>query len=293
MRTLTRKRSTIPAGNHSFKAGFEFQRVNITFFQPAYPRRRFSYSGTYTEVPNTGGGNTGRAQLLLTPVSSSVAGGFDLVGGANQVQASNIANPAPSVTRNYFAGYFQYDWKVSHTLTLNLGLRYDFFGHGFAPDGRMANFLMGPPGQAEYLMTTEQCKKNLSPSFLALTAQDGISIGCADPVLTSDKANFAPRVGIAYQITPKFVVRSGFGVFYGTTINGDDLVNGISYPFSYTVTFNFPDPAHPITSPNGLLANVENGLLGAPLADPNGRQCKGTRVHRHRIPVPHSLQHGI
>ena len=283
------------AGNHSFKAGFEFQRVNITFFQPAYPRGQFSYNGTYTEVPNTSGGNTGRAQLLLTPVPSAVTGGFDMVGGANQALASNIANPAPAVTRNYFAGYFQDDWKVTRALTLNLGLRYDFFGHGFAPDGRMANFLMGPPGTAEYLMTTQQCKKNLSLSFLSLTAKDGISIGCADPVLRSDKANFAPRFGIAYQITPKFVARGGFGVFYGTTINGDDLVNGISYPFSYNATFNFPDTAHPIAYPNGLLATLENGLLGAPLGDPSAVNAKGLgfTATEYQFHTPYSMEYNF
>jgi hypothetical protein len=281
------------AGKHTFKAGFEFQRVNITFYQPAYPRGQNAYAGTYTEVPNTSGGNTGLAQLLLTPIRSSVAGGYDFVGGTNQLVASNIPSQPPEVTRNYFAGYFQDDWKVTPNLTLNLGLRYDFFGHGYSP--RMANFLSGNPGTAEFLMTTPTCKQNLSPSFLSLTAKDGINIACADKVLFSDKTNFAPRVGIAYHLAPKFVIRTGFGIFYGTTINGDDLVNGISYPFSYNVTYNNPDAAHPITYPNGLLGTLENGLLGAPLATPSAVNATGLgfTATQYNFHTPYSMEYNF
>lgn len=283
------------AGNHSFKAGFEFQRVNITFFQPAYPRGQFAYSGTYTEVPNTSGGNTGLAQLLLTPMASTVSGGYDNVGGTNQLLASNIANPPPAVTRNYFAGYFQDDWKITPKLTVNLGLRYDFFGHGVAPNGRMANLILGPPGSATYLMTNSQCRTNLSPSFLSLTAKDGIGISCAGSVLKSDTKNFAPRLGIAYHLAHKIVLRTGYGIFYGTSINGDDLVNGISYPFSYNVTYNYPDAAHPIIYPNGLLGSLENGLLGAPLATPSAVNAAGLgfTATQYQFHTPYSMEYNF
>ena len=104
------------AGTHSFKGGFAFQRAAISFFQPAYGRGNFTYSGRYSDVANTaasqagsnttigtGGGNTGLAQLLLVPTPGSVPGAFNNVGGADGSEASNAADIA--ITRNYYGIY--------------------------------------------------------------------------------------------------------------------------------------------------------------------------------------------
>ncbi len=59
-------------GQHAFKMGIEFQNVKFSTLQPAYSRGNFDYgnnssSVTFTDIPNVGGGATGRAQFLLTP----------------------------------------------------------------------------------------------------------------------------------------------------------------------------------------------------------------------------------
>src|SRR5262249_29602366 len=82
-------------GQHSFKAGIEFQDVKFSTLQPAYSRGQFGFNAnsnsvSYTDIPNVGGSQTGRAQMLLIPQASTVPGGIDYVGGADQVQASNI-----------------------------------------------------------------------------------------------------------------------------------------------------------------------------------------------------------
>jgi hypothetical protein len=256
-------------GRQTLKGGFEFQRVNLHFFQPAYGRGDFDFNGSYTEVPTYTSGNTGIAQLILTPVPTTLPagdGGLNYVGGADTTRGSSQATP--SIARKYFAGYGQDDWKISSKLTLNLGLRYEFFGHGAAPGGAAMNFLWPTSGHgAEMLFPKNTCSQAqsgnlLSPSVMAALATDNIAITCTgnNALVQSDKADFAPRVGFAYQLMPKFVMRSAFGLFYGTTVNGDNLVDAINYPFSYTESYNIPDPGHPITYPNGSVATFESGL---------------------------------
>jgi hypothetical protein len=253
------------AGRHSFKGGFEFQNVLLHFYQPAYGRGDFDYNGSYTEVPTFTSGNTGIAQLLVTPTNSTV-GGVNNVGGADLVEGSNQATP--STARKYFAGYGQDDWKLSTKFTLNLGLRYEYWGHGVALGGNALNYIP-PTGSAgaQFLMTGSTCNSAkagtlFSPSVNTTLAQYNIAINCTDnsSLIHSDRADFAPRVGFAYEMTPQLVVRSGYGLFYGTTVNGDDLVDAINYPFSYTEAYRIADPGHPVTFPNGSVATFENGL---------------------------------
>ena len=108
---------------------------------------------------------------------------------------------------------------------------------------------------------------SLSPSFINLLAQDGIQLAVTDQfgkgLGNSQKTNFAPRVGFAYQITPKFVARGGFGLFYNGFENRGFSPNlGENYPFQFNFSFNSPkDDSHPI---------VYNGCTARGLAN---RQC--------------------
>ncbi len=254
-------------GSHSFKGGFEVQHLRFPWFAPAWPRGQFNFDGTYTEVPSTGGGNTGLAQLLLTPIKSTVPNGFDNVGGADVVFASNFAGPDDM--RHYYGAYFQDDWKVTSKLTLNLGLRWEFFGQIVERYGAQANFIPGPPGSAQYVITQRRQNTPVSPSFISTLATDGIKLAySSQPGLTNTpRNNFAPRIGLAYQVTPKFVARAGFGFYYAGIENiGGSPDIGENYPFLYDFTFFNPDSAHPITYTNGSLATLENGLVAVPLS---------------------------
>src|ERR1019366_3364420 len=79
-------------GRQTLKAGFQWQRLGFSILQPIAARGTWAFSGLYTEVPTTSGGNTGLAQMLLTPIPGTVTGAADYVGGADSISASNIAN---------------------------------------------------------------------------------------------------------------------------------------------------------------------------------------------------------
>src|SRR5579864_7788295 len=119
-------------GKHTFKMGFEWQHVKFSTLQPPWSRGQFNFDGVYTNIPNVRNGNTGRAQFLLTPIPAHNGGTIDYVGGPstgsgnNSVFVSNIS--LTDNGKNYYGSYVQDDWKVSPKLTVNFGLRWDFFG---------------------------------------------------------------------------------------------------------------------------------------------------------------------
>src|SRR5438270_5235237 len=154
--------------------GIEWQHVKFSTLQPPWSRGQFNFDGNYTDIPNVGGGNTGRAQFLLSPTASTVPGGTDYVGGPNNVFVSNIS--LTDNGKNYYGTYFQDDWKVSSKLTINMGLRWDFFGLVYEHHHAQANFVPGgpPTGSPLYLIPAGNSGDNFSTSFNTLMAKDGI-----------------------------------------------------------------------------------------------------------------------
>jgi hypothetical protein len=252
-------------GAHSFKGGFEYQSVHFPWIDPAWSRGSFSFGG-YTGIPNGVSGGVGTADILLTPVASTVPGGVDFVGGSNAVFASNITQPDD--LRRYYGTYFQDDWKVTSKLTLNLGLRWEVFGQIEDINGKQANLIPGAPNGAgaEYLLLNSQKSQPLSPSFTSLLAKDGIKLQYIgdSSVSTTPLTNFAPRIGLAYQLTPKFVTRAGYGIFYGGFENvGGAPDPGYTYPYAVNLAFFRKNDVSPLVYPNGQRATLEAGLSAA------------------------------
>ncbi|HEV2324221.1 MAG TPA: carboxypeptidase regulatory-like domain-containing protein [Terracidiphilus sp.] len=265
-------------GRHSFHLGVEFQNVKFLTLQPAWSRGGFSYSGTFTDVPNQGASTTGMPQFLLSPTAAPATingkpnpNGFSYSGGANQVQASNINKTYDE--KKYFAGYFEDDWKMTPKLTVNLGVRYDYFGPINEQNGGQANFVPYPlpalglgnptfiiPASGKdnrTLSTNSSCLGTGCWGLVNLLAADGINLFQTNKygqgLLQVQKALFAPRLGLDYQITPKLVARGGFGVFYNSFENQGYGPNiGENYPFvfnfSYTPQANPSDPHAAIVS---------------------------------------------
>src|SRR5438067_6220637 len=125
------------------------------------------------------------------------------------VQSAELANPLMSDARLWMLSEFvQDDWKIFPKLTLNLGLRYDYATWPYSGNDHMLNVLN--PNQAAVNAT--------ATLFCAGSSQPAPCSPAASPfghtLVKPDKNNFAPRVGIAWQVTPNTVVRTGYGRFY-------------------------------------------------------------------------------
>src|SRR5438876_5131581 len=250
-------------GKHTFKMGFEYQHVKFSTLQPPWSRGQFNFDGVYTNQPGASDSteNTGIAQFLLIPTVAHNGGTVDYVGGPghqnpssnNSVFISNIS--LTDNGKNYYGTYINDDWKVSPKLTLNLGLRWDFFVLVYEHHVSQANFVpSGPPTWAPLYLIPAGTNLASLTNFTTLLATDGIT-----PLVTnrygkglgtSQKTNFAPRFGFAYQVSPKFVARGGFGLFYNGFENRGFSPNlGENYPFQFNFQFHQPDDNHPLVFP--------------------------------------------
>ncbi len=266
--------------NHTFKGGFEYQYIDFPWVGPPYARGNFSFNGNYTSAPGLGDATTGRAQFLLTPVNATVPGGVNMVGGVNQLQASPFGS-IPNY-RTYWGGYFQDDWKVNSKLTLNLGLRWEHFSPTNAKDYVQANFVSGPGKPRFIIPASRKDNPRVSQSFLDGLAKDGIDLVYTDEfgsgIAITQKKNFGPRFGFAYQFNEKLVVRGGYGIYYGAFENRGGNPNlGYNYPFQFDFNFLTPSDVAPLIYPDGSAATIERGLLGVPL-DPTKVNASGLNL---------------
>src|SRR6266481_743663 len=232
-------------GKHTFKMGIEYQHVKFSTLQPPWSRGEFDFNGNYTDIPNNSNSNTGIANFLLTPAGAANGGTIGFLGGPTQIYLSNIS--LTDNGKNYYGVYGNDDIKLTRKLTVNLGLRWDFFGLVYEHHGNQANFIPsgGPLNGPTYLMPggKNSCNNTfVSVSFTTLLAQDGIKCLATDAygggLGNSQKNNFAPRVGFAYQVNPKLVVRGGFGMFYNGFENRGFSPNiGENYPFQFNFSY--------------------------------------------------------
>ncbi len=268
--------------NHNFKTGVQVDYINGNISQPPQGRGNFTFSGQYTDIPNSNQNLNGVADLLLTPTATTVPNGVSNVGGLSTYGGSNVA--ATVDDRWYIGAFFQDDWKVLPDLTLNLGLRWDYFTPYAEVNGHQANFIAsngnGSPGT--YYMSKKGCAVTRSASFDALLAQNNIALDCIDSLALGEaqKTNFSPRLGFAYRMRPDLVLRGGYGITYGSLGNlGYGGTLGTNYPFVYTATFNAPDSQHPLLAPNGQPATLETAFANINLQDPSIYSGQGVNLY--------------
>ena len=135
--------------------------------------------------------------------------------------------PITKIDNSWYAGFFiQDDWRVHRNLTLNLGLRYDLQLPLTDPQNRKLTFV---PGAQSTLVPT-------APANLLFAGDPGVPRGIA----STDKNNFAPRVGLAWDPfgDGKTSVRAAAGLFYGSASGNEFNSTADNQPFTVRQRFN-------------------------------------------------------
>ncbi len=222
-------------GRHSLKTGYEFQRVltEVQDVNPLYGRD--SYTGQFSKAVSTAANN-------------NLYNLADFMFGARSTYAlSNIL--VAELQQNMHFMYLQDDWRVNDRLTLNAGLRYEYASPWTEANNVLSNF---DPATRTMVMAKDGSLEDRS-------------------TLQPDRNNFGPRLGIAYTVADRTVMRAGYGISYvhfhragGANvlpINGPQVINAVVVQTLADSTFRTTQQGYPVglTDParfNPLLANI-------------------------------------
>lgn len=245
--------------SHSITAGFSMQDLRYFYRYAANPRGYYGYTGTYTGSP-----------------AASIATGFGVADFLlNQMNYAGISN-APYVNDQqwYTAAFIQDDWKFSPKLTLNLGIRYDYYQPYKENSGSQANFVVNGPlgigtGSAVFQIVDRGAQNiPLGSAFTNVLAQNNVSIQYVSKqrLVSAQHLNLSPRVGFAYQWDAKTVLNGGFGVFFGGLQAEGNGNLGANFPYTAGGALSTPNcsynncPSLDVTLENGLGSYIAQGL---------------------------------
>jgi Carboxypeptidase regulatory-like domain/TonB dependent receptor len=226
---------------HTVKLGADVRYIPIGELQPNAPQGVFNFDSRFTGAD---------------PLSASAASGHSIASFLLGLPSSGSIdfNPLVDISSNYFGGYVQDDFKVSSRLTLNLGLRYEVETGRSEREDRLSWF---DPSAASPIAS--RVGLPALRGGLKFAGVDGNPRRQKD----TDFNNFGPRVGFAYTLDPKTVMRGGYGVFY-LPMTGDDTGRNLGGEGFFAATSYVSSLDGGIT-PAGRLSNpFPNGLNQPP-----------------------------
>ncbi len=227
-------------GNHNFKFGADLRWNRTDIFGGDSAHGNFQFDGQFTRIS--------MADCLLGLPAS-----FNLT----------TLLPGQMRFRNYMF-FAQDDWKVTSKLTMNIGLRYELSSPWWEKHNNQSKININPGSNFNAIVNAGHC---------------GDSWNCRSLVET-DTNNWAPRLGLAYQLRQKTVIRSGAGIFYaGQGSLGANARMISNFPFYRSVTVQ-STPARPaLRLQDGVPAN----FLGDGKTPPAGLNWS---VWQDRFPLP-------
>jgi len=229
-------------GNHSLKAGWEGRMIRVNVWE-ARSAGTFNFAQGFTQGPNP---NTASATA-----GNSIASMLLGTGTTGNVLIRNWKNVAAQSF--YHAVYFQDDWRISKKLTLNLGLRYEV---DLPRTERYNRFNWFDPTAVSPLSGKVPGLGELRGGVKFVGVE-----GNPRTQFNKDMNNFGPRIGLAYQLDSKTVVRAAYGHFFGPS---RQAAQGTVGPFGFRVEYPWVTTTDGITPFNRLSNPYPEGFRGVP-----------------------------
>lgn len=193
-------------GSHSLKAGVNFRFLNAKPTFSILPTGYFYFNGAYASLTSDPYFYTFDPNALYGNGGSDIA---DLLLGYPGFVSIGLQLTDPRTKSRETAFYVQDSWQVNQRLVLNYGLRYEYQTPFTEENNNISNF-------------------DLTTNRVLLAGRGGNSEALINP----DKNNFMPRVGLAYKLTDRTVLRTGYGVFFTPENDARSDVLTKNYPFA-------------------------------------------------------------
>ncbi len=223
-------------GAHVMAFGVDVIHNNFGFLQVTALNGALTWSGNYTNNPaHSSGTGAGFADFMLgLPASSS---------------KTSLSFGPPVLSYTEIGAFVQDTWRITPRLTITPGIRYDLFTNPVDRKNRQSDFVPGPNGFIGI---------NNGGSSVVLAGQNGVSRG----ILNTQSTNFSPRIGLAYRLREKTVIRGAYGLFYfdeqGT---GGSARLFINYPDITTNGVNCSSTVSCLNTSTGIPNQAGAGVL--------------------------------
>ncbi|MGH9769103.1 MAG: TonB-dependent receptor domain-containing protein, partial [Blastocatellia bacterium] len=225
--TLTRSQ-----GKHNWKYGGEVRLIRVNVWE-ARNAGQFNFNAGMTQGPNPNAASSSAGYGLASFLLGTGTTGNVLIQGWKNVAAQSF----------YYAGYAQDDWRVTSKLTLNLGVRYDYDAPRTERYDRMNFFDPDAPSPLA-------SKVSAFPNLKGGVRFVGVD-GNPRHQYFKDTNNLAPRLGLAYQLNEKTVIRAGYSHIFGPS---NQAAQGTVGPFGFRTEYPWQSTNDGIT-PFNLLRN--------------------------------------
>lgn len=232
-------------GKHNVRVGGELRRVQFNTLTNPDARGTFTFSGYATSDFTAEG----------LPAANTGFDFADFLLGLPETTSVRFGSTANYLRSWVYSGYFQDDWRMTSHLTVNFGVRYEYFSPIKEKYGRLSDLLF-QPGFASAIVVTGQNPGNLPESLLR-----------------ADANNLAPRLGIAYRPWSQrsLVFRAGYGIFHDGNIYSRIFPNLASQPPFAEASTLITSPTQVLTLQNGFPAVSPNILKNTYAVDPDFR----------------------
>jgi carboxypeptidase family protein len=235
-------------GKHAFTFGGQFQRSALNSRSDPNGRGTFNFTGLATSAVNAQG----------VPIASTGYDFGDFLLGLPQSSSIRYGDTSTYLRQNTWTGFVSDNWTVRPSITLNLGLRYEYFAPFTEKYGRLANLDSAPGFSAVSLVTP---------------AQPGAYTGAFPAGLINPaRTNFSPRIGVAWRV-PYFrrstIVRGGYGIYYnGQAYQSLAQKMAQQPPFAISSSIN-TSADNVLTLSNGFIAALPTQLTNTHAVDRN------------------------
>ncbi len=214
---------SINRGRHNFKFGGQWRSSPVVNEASNQPRGQITFSADITGIPDAFS-----AFLLGVPLNANSAEGV----------------PTNDMHQQKVGLYWLDDWKVTSRLTVNFGVRWDWFGAVTDVGGRIRN-----------LSFAGKDVRTVAGAVIPLLVPDPLVV---QKLYDINWKQVMPRLGIVYRFSDRMVLRTGAGLFYSPQQTNNFNILGLNPPFSGSTVFQ-NDRTRPT-------ATIQNPFAGSPVA---------------------------